>query len=110
MTFSSVLASLQVPPDFNRYGDIPEQDVIARLERWKRDAFRTLEELQTRIQGQASLTLKEQADIISATSFFDADAAWVTSESQSLAHGKYIVFMTPFVFFHLSVRYLTRIF
>ncbi|KAJ6567265.1 hypothetical protein DFH09DRAFT_1156514 [Mycena vulgaris] len=87
MTFSSVLASLQVPPDFNRYGDIPDHDVITRLDQWKHEALRTLGELQTRIQQeQASLTLKQQADIISTTAVFDGDDAWVTSDSRSVAH------------------------
>ncbi|KAJ6584806.1 hypothetical protein B0H19DRAFT_1106681 [Mycena capillaripes] len=87
MTFDSVLESLRVPSDFNRYGDIPEPDVIARLDRWKEDAFRTLRELQTRIQQeQAALSLKQQADIVSATSLFDGDNAWVTLDSRGLAH------------------------
>ncbi|KAJ7497480.1 hypothetical protein FB451DRAFT_1211627 [Mycena latifolia] len=86
MTFSSdVLASLQVPADFNRYADIPDQDVIARLDQWKHAALSTLRELQTCVQ-QASLTLKQQADILSATLLFNEDNAWVTSDSRSIAY------------------------
>lgn len=84
MTLDSALGSLRVPPDFNRYADIPEKDVIARLDQWKDQAVRTLQDLQTRIQQErASLSLKHQADVVSATSVFDADATWVTSESRA---------------------------
>ncbi|KAJ7646143.1 hypothetical protein B0H17DRAFT_1215798 [Mycena rosella] len=86
MTLSSALSSLQVPSDFNRYDDIPEPAVIARLDQWKNTAFRTLEELQTRVrEEQATLTLKEQGDIVSATLVFDGDDTWVTPDSRCVA-------------------------
>ncbi|KAJ7783393.1 hypothetical protein B0H14DRAFT_3893827 [Mycena olivaceomarginata] len=44
------LPSLRVPAEFNRYREIAEPDVIARLDHWKEDALRTLRELQTRVQ------------------------------------------------------------
>ncbi|KAF7330792.1 hypothetical protein MVEN_02418400 [Mycena venus] len=85
MSLDSVLASLRVPSDFNRYGDISEHDVIARLDQWKEDALRTLKELQTRVQQEhATLSLKQQADIVAATTVFDSDDTWTTSVSQGL--------------------------
>ncbi|KAJ7762837.1 hypothetical protein DFH07DRAFT_739057 [Mycena maculata] len=87
MNFNPVLTSLEVPPDFNRYKDIPELDVIARLDRWKEAAIQTLRELKTRIQQeQASLSLKQQADIISAATVFEGDDAWVAPDSRVVAH------------------------
>ncbi|KAJ7645511.1 hypothetical protein DFH06DRAFT_1211567 [Mycena polygramma] len=86
MSLDSVFASLRVPSDFNRYGDIPEPDVIARLDRWKEDALRTLRELQTRVQQEhASLSLKQQADVVSATAVFGSEDTWVTSDSRGVA-------------------------
>ncbi|KAJ7179500.1 hypothetical protein C8R46DRAFT_1160062 [Mycena filopes] len=86
MSLDSLLAGLRVPADFNRYNDIPERDVIARLDRWKEDALRTLQELQTRVvQERGELSLKQQADIISTASVFDCDAAWVTPASEAVA-------------------------
>lgn len=105
MAFSSVLASLQVPPEFNRYKDIPETDVIARLDEWKNAALQTLRELQTRIQQETSLPLPQEADIVSAASVFDGDDDWVTSESRSLAEGEFILFY--FLIFITRVRYFT---
>ncbi|KAJ7938279.1 hypothetical protein B0H13DRAFT_2572038 [Mycena leptocephala] len=68
MTLDSTLGSLRVP--------------LISIEQ----AVRTLQELQTRIQQErASLSLKQQADVVSATSVFDADATWVTSESRVLS-------------------------
>ncbi|KAJ7162616.1 hypothetical protein C8R43DRAFT_1173293, partial [Mycena crocata] len=85
-SLSSLLASLLVPSDFNRYADIPEPTVIARLDQWKEDAFRTLAELQTRVQQEhKTLSLKQQADIVSATTTFEGDGPWVTSESRRVA-------------------------
>jgi hypothetical protein len=99
-----------VPPDFNRYADIPEKDVIARLDQWKEQAVRTLQELQTRIQQErASLSLKQQADVVSATSVFDADATWVTSESRVLSRGMFFIH-SKFMPFEHRVRYFTGIF
>ncbi|KAJ7895955.1 hypothetical protein B0H14DRAFT_2558408 [Mycena olivaceomarginata] len=78
MSFDSALASLRVPAEFNRYREIAEPDVIARLDHWKEDALRTLRELQTRVQQErAALTLKHQADIVAATAVFEGDDAWV---------------------------------
>ncbi|KAJ7895953.1 hypothetical protein B0H14DRAFT_3425910 [Mycena olivaceomarginata] len=86
MSFDSVLASLRVPAEFNRYREIAEPDVIARLDHWKEDALRTLRELQTRVQQErAALTLKHQADIVAATAVFEGDDAWVLPDSRSLA-------------------------
>ncbi|KAJ7490315.1 hypothetical protein B0H11DRAFT_2156580 [Mycena galericulata] len=86
-SLTSLLASLQVPPEFNRYNDIPEPDVIARLDQWKQTAIRTLRELDICVQqGQANLSLEQQADIVAAASVFNEDDAWVTPESRSVAH------------------------
>ncbi|KAF8211565.1 hypothetical protein K438DRAFT_1807537 [Mycena galopus ATCC 62051] len=87
MSLDSVLPSLRVPTDFNRYGDIPERDVVARLDQWKEDALRKLKELQTRVhQERAALSLKQQADIVAVASVFDDDDTWVIQDSQRLAH------------------------
>ncbi|KAJ7783401.1 hypothetical protein B0H14DRAFT_2400764 [Mycena olivaceomarginata] len=86
MSFDSVLASLRVPAEFNRYREIAEPDIIARLDHWKEDALRTLRELQTRVQQErAALTLKHQADIVAATAVFEGDDAWVLPDSRGLA-------------------------
>ncbi|KAJ6512117.1 hypothetical protein C8R47DRAFT_1093598 [Mycena vitilis] len=86
MSLDSAVASLRVPSDFNRYHDIPEPDVIARLDQWKEDALRTLRELHTRVQQEhAGLSLKQQADIVSAATVFDGENAWVTPDTQGVA-------------------------
>ncbi|KAJ7047754.1 hypothetical protein C8F04DRAFT_20951 [Mycena alexandri] len=96
MSLDSVLAGLRVPSDFNRYNDIPERDVITRLDRWKEDALRTLKELQTRVvQERAELSLKQKADIVSTTSVFDCDAAWVTPDSGAVARDILHTFSEP---------------
>jgi hypothetical protein len=93
MSFDSVLASLRVPAEFNRYREIAEPDVIARLDHWKEDALRTLRELQTRVQQErAALTLKHQADIVAATAVFEGDDPWVLPDSRGLAQGTFIIF------------------
>ncbi|KAJ7265856.1 hypothetical protein B0H12DRAFT_173170 [Mycena haematopus] len=87
MSLDSVLALLRIPPDFNRYGDIPEPDVIARLDQWKDNALRTLKELHILVQEEReTLSLKQQADIIAATSAFDGEDAWVVPDSRGLAN------------------------
>jgi hypothetical protein len=88
MSLSSLLASLQVPVDFNRYDEIPDSDVLARLDQWKHGVEQVLGELKTRVQDEhASLSLEQQADIISATVVFHRDCTWTTPESQGVAQG-----------------------
>ncbi|KAJ6516312.1 hypothetical protein C8R45DRAFT_1087411 [Mycena sanguinolenta] len=87
MSLDSVLASLRIPADFNRYGDILERDVIARLDQWKQDALRMLKELHTRVQQEReALSLKQKADIVAAAAVFDSEDAWVISDTRGLAH------------------------
>ncbi|KAJ7224242.1 hypothetical protein GGX14DRAFT_649117 [Mycena pura] len=86
---SGVLAALQIPPEYSRYESIIDSDVIERLRRWKQDVLRTLIELETRLQQMnlehASLSLKEQGDIVSAASVFDGEGDWTASDSRKVA-------------------------
>ncbi|KAJ7076314.1 hypothetical protein B0H15DRAFT_864086 [Mycena belliarum] len=85
---SSVPASLQVPSDFNRYADITDHEILQRLDRWKHATVPTLQNLQSHFHSEqaSSLTLKQQADIVSATLVFNGEDVWVNPAAQTVAH------------------------
>ncbi|KAK7061347.1 hypothetical protein R3P38DRAFT_2828989 [Favolaschia claudopus] len=97
MSLDSVITSLRVPADFNRYRSIDDRDVITRLDQWKKDALGKLRELHTRIQQERErLSLKQQADIIAtAAPFDDGDEAWVSPDSLQVAHEILSLFSEP---------------
>jgi len=85
---SSLLPSLQVPPEFARYNHIAEEKLVDHLEQWKHNADRVLDEIRNLVnQIGPNLSLQEQADVIFATAAFDGTGPWISSASQQSSRG-----------------------
>jgi hypothetical protein len=85
----SLLPTLQIPPEFASHNRITEEDIIDRVEQWKHNADRVLDEILDSVkQVLPDLSLQEQADVIFATATFDGEGPWISCASKILSRGK----------------------
>src|ERR1700722_1547941 len=76
----SLLESLTVPSNFQRYDKITEGDLLSRLGKWRNEAHLLLEELRE-FSNRNDLTLREKAQMVSTAAAFDGSGPWVSSQS-----------------------------
>ena len=89
-SLNPLLDSLKVPSDFSRYDSITDDDLLARLACWKNETQDALAELRDiALKGSNDLTLRQQAQVVSAVALFDGDGPWVTSESLDVSRGEH---------------------
>lgn len=90
-TLATLLESVRIPSDFARYENIIEHNDIARLNEWKRNVHHTLVEIRSLLEtldaSSETLSLQEQASVISAVAAFDSTGPWIISESQGISRG-----------------------
>ncbi|PPQ65475.1 hypothetical protein CVT26_000115 [Gymnopilus dilepis] len=109
MLKSSFIAhDLAIPPEFNRYNNITDQETISQLVSWKQNASAVLRQLLQTIQSEdCNLSLNDKADVIFVTAPFlprslvsiqetsnstaEEREPWVTSEAQRTARGNTFV-------------------
>ncbi|KAH7931416.1 hypothetical protein BV22DRAFT_998586 [Leucogyrophana mollusca] len=82
-----VIGSLVVPTEFSHYERIADSDTTIRLERWKGDARIYLSQVQDLVdRGEhLQLSLKNQADIVTAVAAFDGQGSWISEPLRKLA-------------------------
>ncbi|KAJ8086083.1 hypothetical protein PM082_004902 [Marasmius tenuissimus] len=88
--FSKFTQALKIPAEFaSHHEDITDAPVIARLNAWKEDMTRSLEELKIMVQqGQSTrFSAAERAQIIVATAPFELEHAWTTEKARLQAAG-----------------------
>lgn len=88
---SSVLHQLQdlhVPPEFAKYDDQTDAEVIVRLEQWKQRACDVLSALKDGIHARGTAMFEHKAEIIYRVSAFDGDGSWVFDSSRATAQGE----------------------
>ncbi|CAK5275826.1 unnamed protein product, partial [Mycena citricolor] len=95
MTLSSLLVQLKVPGEYKELSETSEIELVTRLQVWKNDTLRILQELNTRIEQSTDLSLDEQADIVAAVAPLDGDSEWTELPSQELAQNILHRFMDP---------------
>jgi hypothetical protein len=86
----TLLQNFQIPSDFVRYENIIDNNVIANLDEWKRNAYHTLSEIRTIIKNlnaSSELSLQEQANVVSIAVAFDGNGPWITPASQTVSQG-----------------------
>lgn len=89
---NSLLARLEVPAEFSRYGTITEEserDTISRLDAWKDNVAQVLRDLQLLVAEKLpSLTIPEQGDIVAAAAAFDGAGPWISDGARESSAGE----------------------
>ncbi|KAI0643666.1 hypothetical protein C8Q79DRAFT_914611 [Trametes meyenii] len=85
-TFAQKAAEeLRVLPEFAKYEDQSEAEVIVRLEHWKQRASETLAAFREDWRSQEALSAQTKAQVIYSVAAFDGDGAWVLDSSRATA-------------------------
>ncbi|KAK7471096.1 hypothetical protein VKT23_002511 [Stygiomarasmius scandens] len=82
----TLLSSLQIPEEYGER-DISEAEAISKLDAWKENASRVLDNLKDLVKQakREGLTSQESAHIIAATAPFDGQGPWIDSQTKTLA-------------------------
>ncbi|KAH9950053.1 hypothetical protein B0H21DRAFT_724540 [Amylocystis lapponica] len=83
-TLQELIEKLDVSPDFARYENITEPDIIVRLENWRRRACTVLSELRHYVE-QRQLSLQEKSQVVSAVAPFDGEGPWTLETTREQA-------------------------
>ena len=85
---TSIFENLKIPPNYRKYDETTETEVVVQLEEWKRNAFGVLCKLRDDLHTLESVSATYQADIVYYASPFDGDGPWVLDSSREVARGK----------------------
>ncbi|KAI0772531.1 hypothetical protein BD413DRAFT_546322 [Trametes elegans] len=86
---------LRVPPEFARYEDHAEAEVIVRLEQWKQKACDVLSTLRSAVHSREALSAQAQAEVVYSAAAFDGESPWVLEASRTTAQDILSVFDAP---------------
>jgi len=86
----TLLSSLEIPQEYGER-DISEAEakVISKLDAWKENTSRVLDNLKDLVKQakREGLTSEESAHVIAATAPFDGQGPWIDSQTKTLADG-----------------------
>jgi hypothetical protein len=94
----TLLEPLKIPTEYARYEKLVEIDIITRLEQWKRKTHAALSELKALVVAAREtetkdereggrLSVKGEAQIVSAVAPFEGEGPWIASKSRDVAKG-----------------------
>ncbi|KAH9853953.1 hypothetical protein C2E23DRAFT_727760 [Lenzites betulinus] len=89
------LQDLHVPPEFAKYDDQTDAEVIVRLEQWKQRACDVLSALKDGIHARGTAISEHKAEIIYRVSAFDGNGSWVFDSSRATAQDILSSFKDP---------------
>lgn len=84
----SIFESLKIPPDYKKYDETTETEIVVQLEEWKRNAFGVLCKLRDDLRALESVSASCQAEVVYYASPFDGDGPWVLDSSREVVRGK----------------------
>src|SRR5882762_9364235 len=88
----SLLKSLAVPSEYARYDALGGNEIYDRLDRWKGNALTTIKALREALGKHGSRSIKEQSDIVAATTAFISEALWTNGDLRYVAEGESLTY------------------
>ncbi|KAI0637670.1 hypothetical protein C8Q77DRAFT_1047712 [Trametes polyzona] len=85
MSSTDLIADLRVPPEFAKYDEQTDTEIIVRLEQWKQRTCETLEALRDHLQSGKAADAQTQAEVLYTVSAFDGEGSWVDDPSRNVA-------------------------
>lgn len=82
------VGDLRIPPEFAKYDDQSDPEVIVRLEQWKQRACEVLSSLRDSLHAREVVSAPDQAVVIYHVSAFDGEGSWVLDSSRETAQGE----------------------
>ncbi|KAM5532640.1 hypothetical protein V8D89_013684 [Ganoderma adspersum] len=91
----SIFENLKIPPNYKKYDETTETEIVVQLEEWKRNALGVLCKLRDDLHALESVSASCQAEVVYYASPFDGDGPWVLDSSREVARDILTTYASP---------------